>query len=110
MSPELEELQDILDKKAAKQKFREYIYKQWQGKCAYCERVAESLDHVKPQCRGGQTTTLNLVPACLRCNQSKSSHELESWWREQYYFDQDRFEAVKFWQETGYLFIDQSGE
>lgn len=40
---------------------------QYQG----CERRATTVDHVVPQCQGGQSTWLNLVACCLPCNQTK---------------------------------------
>lgn len=43
---------------------REYDYK-----CAYCERGRlESLDHVLPLSLGGGTTAKNCVPCCEACN------------------------------------------
>jgi 5-methylcytosine-specific restriction endonuclease McrA len=39
--------------------------------CAYCGRVATTIDHVTPKSRGGGNTWLNTVAACSRCNNIK---------------------------------------
>jgi hypothetical protein len=51
--------------------------------CAYCgtdlhaaNRRDVTLDHLKPQCRGGDHSTKNLVTACLTCN---SKRQAQSW-------------------------------
>jgi 5-methylcytosine-specific restriction endonuclease McrA len=43
--------------------------------CQYCGRRGERLtvDHVVPRSRGGETTWLNVVAACLRCNLHKGN-------------------------------------
>jgi 5-methylcytosine-specific restriction endonuclease McrA len=43
--------------------------------CQYCGRRGERLtvDHVLPRSRGGDTTWLNVVAACLRCNLHKGN-------------------------------------
>jgi 5-methylcytosine-specific restriction endonuclease McrA len=47
--------------------------------CQYCGRRGERLtvDHVVPRSRGGQTTWLNVVAACLRCNLQKGNRSVE---------------------------------
>ena len=47
------------------------------GKCQYCGRKAESIDHVIPRSRGGPHTWENVVAACSRCNTSKRDRLLE---------------------------------
>jgi 5-methylcytosine-specific restriction endonuclease McrA len=49
------------------------------NQCAYCQRAANTIDHVQPKSRGGQDTWENLVACCLRCNNikgDKTLHEL----------------------------------
>ncbi len=43
--------------------------------CQYCGRRGERLtvDHVLPRSKGGDTTWLNVVAACLRCNLHKGN-------------------------------------
>jgi 5-methylcytosine-specific restriction endonuclease McrA len=47
------------------------------GRCQYCGRRADSVDHVVPRSRGGTHTWDNVVAACSRCNASKRDHLLE---------------------------------
>lgn len=53
------------------------------GACAYCRgkfpEVRFSIDHVVPLSRGGEDSIGNIVPACLPCNQSKSSRTVTEW-------------------------------
>lgn len=57
------------------------LLEQWEGRCVYCARpIDESLpprhelratrDHFVPRRKGGQHT-LNILPACTRCNSLK---------------------------------------
>ncbi len=41
------------------------------GRCQYCGKKAESIDHVIPRSRGGEHTWENVVAACRRCNSAK---------------------------------------
>ena len=52
--------------------------------CVYCGGVTSDWDHLRPLVRDGDPTgyfneVRNLVPACGRCNQSKSGQEWRSW-------------------------------
>jgi 5-methylcytosine-specific restriction endonuclease McrA len=47
------------------------------GRCQYCGKKAESIDHVVPRSRGGAHTWENVVAACSRCNSSKRDRFLE---------------------------------
>ncbi|MBI2703748.1 MAG: HNH endonuclease [Actinobacteria bacterium] len=47
------------------------------GRCQYCGRRAESIDHVVPRSRGGQHIWENVVAACRRCNTTKRDRLLE---------------------------------
>ena len=46
-------------------------------RCAYCNRAANTIDHVQPKSRGGQDTWENLVACCLKCNNKKSDKTLD---------------------------------
>ena len=46
------------------------------GRCQYCGKAAESIDHVIPRCRGGEHTWENVVACCRRCNTYKSDRLL----------------------------------
>jgi hypothetical protein len=41
--------------------------------CAYCKKEADTVDHVIPRSKGGETTWLNTVASCLKCNHKKGS-------------------------------------
>lgn len=50
--------------------------------CAYCERFANTIDHVVPRSRGGADSWENLVACCLRCNNVKGDRTPEEMgWR-----------------------------
>ena len=39
--------------------------------CAYCGKAASTIDHILPRSRGGEDSWMNLVAACLKCNNVK---------------------------------------
>ena len=45
-------------------------------RCAYCNRSANTVDHVQPKSRGGRDTWQNLVACCLACNNKKGDRTL----------------------------------
>ncbi len=47
--------------------------------CAYCESPAQTLDHVIPVARGGESCPGNLVPACQTCNSRKKHSDPLPW-------------------------------
>jgi 5-methylcytosine-specific restriction endonuclease McrA len=47
------------------------------GKCQYCGKRADSIDHVVPRSRGGPHTWDNVVAACGRCNAVKRDRLLD---------------------------------
>ena len=61
---------------------RKRLLAKWkrQGKrCAYCDRLADTIDHAVPLVRGGTNYEGNLVPACKSCNSSKSGYLIAEW-------------------------------
>lgn len=50
-----------------------YLLAAWNGRCAYCGRPFETLDHIVPLVSGGGTTKTNVLPCCLECNQQKGT-------------------------------------
>jgi 5-methylcytosine-specific restriction endonuclease McrA len=42
-------------------------------RCGYCNRFANTIDHVMPRSRGGQNIWENVVAACGACNHKKAS-------------------------------------
>lgn len=59
--------------------------------CAYCGRAIKlSQDHVVPVVAGGTYTVGNIVPACKRCNSSKSAYPFTEWYRKQTFYNEER--------------------
>lgn len=87
----------LLTKRCAKQKYRRAIFDAWNHSCAYCGAPANTLDHVKPRSKGGQTQTENLVAACRDCNRRKSSAYWVTWFRMQPFWDPEREADVWLW-------------
>ena len=88
----------LVTKRAARQRFREYILSSWGHCCAYCEAEgAVTLDHVRPRSKGGQTTASNLVAACCRCNRKKGSEGWEAWYEAQEFFSRARADRIRRW-------------
>ncbi len=46
------------------------------GRCQYCARPAENIDHVVPKSRGGRHCWDNVVACCKACNSSKEDRLL----------------------------------
>ena len=62
----------------AKRMWRRLIKARDNHTCVYCGSQSElTIDHVRPRCRGGETSASNCVTACLSCNQAKGSLALE---------------------------------
>ena len=48
--------------------------------CVYCGANTKlSLDHIIPITKGGDTTYLNMVLACMTCNSSKHNKDVVEW-------------------------------
>lgn len=45
--------------------------------CGYCGKDADTVDHILPRSRGGETTWTNTVAACFKCNSKKGSRTLK---------------------------------
>jgi hypothetical protein len=69
--------------------------------CVYCGRSAPevelSVDHVEPRMRGGDSSSGNIVTACVACNRAKAG--LAAW---SYLAERDE-ERVRFLACTPYL-------
>lgn len=60
---------------------KENIYKQLNGRCAYCGKGMTlkdaTRDHVVPKSKGGGNNVKNLLPTCKKCNQMKGDMSLD---------------------------------
>ena len=69
----------------------------WFGNgCAYCGTTGVRLnrEHVVPVKHGGGYTAANIIPACGRCNSSKGAHDMDSWFRRQPFFSEQRLRRI----------------
>jgi 5-methylcytosine-specific restriction endonuclease McrA len=55
---------------------RRAVFARDSGKCQYCGRSAESIDHVVPRSKGGPHSWENVVACCRRCNTYKGDRLL----------------------------------
>jgi hypothetical protein len=68
----------------------------WANCCAYCKAGGkQEVDHVLALTQGGFDEPLNVVPACRRCNASKSDAPVESWYRRQPFFTEARWRKIQ---------------
>ena len=56
---------------------RDFIFSKTKGRCSYCGRKAEEIDHIVPRAKGGTNSSYNLTPACRSCNEKKSNLSLK---------------------------------
>ena len=77
--------------------WRESLHHITKNKCIYCGESSESIDHLFPRSKGGETKTSNCVPCCLSCNGNKSDYEVLEWYRKQKFYDPRRAMAVRAW-------------
>jgi hypothetical protein len=91
-------LEDLCPK-SHDRRWRRSLHSLTGGRCLYCGQPSQSIDHVRPLSRGGQSVTENCVPACLSCNGTKGDSEVLIWYRRQRFYDPRRAMALKAWME-----------
>lgn len=83
-------------------KYDEWIeaLKYFDNSCAYCGAFSHDphQDHVIPLVKGGGYTKQNIIPACIRCNESKNRKDMEEWYRSRECFTEQRLDKIKQWQ------------
>jgi 5-methylcytosine-specific restriction endonuclease McrA len=52
------------------------------------------IEHVIPISKGGVHGLRNIIPACPRCNFSKSNHEVHEWYLDQPFFLESRWQKI----------------
>jgi 5-methylcytosine-specific restriction endonuclease McrA len=64
--------------------------------CAYCG-ISKYLcmDHVIPLSKGGTSEIKNILPSCVSCNCRKHTQEMDSWYKKQKTFSQEKYEKIK---------------
>jgi 5-methylcytosine-specific restriction endonuclease McrA len=55
---------------------RRAVFARDHGRCQYCGKPADSIDHVIPRSKGGAHSWENVVACCRRCNAYKSDRLL----------------------------------
>jgi 5-methylcytosine-specific restriction endonuclease McrA len=65
--------------KLAGYEVREYLFKKWQRKCAYCgiQNVPLEIEHIVPKSKSGSNSVSNLTIACRKCNQQKGNQDIK---------------------------------
>ena len=64
--------------------------------CAYCGASGDlQVEHVVPISKGGEHHLGNIVPACHRCNSSKSSKDAHTWYRAQPFYEPWRWHNIQ---------------
>ena len=85
-------------KSEAKRLWRQNIKDAWTNECAYCGSEENiTLDHILPQCKGGLDIKTNVVACCHSCNQSKGHTPWETWYYDQDYFTEERYNTIVNW-------------
>ena len=54
---------------------------EFNGRCAYCLKPADEMDHFRPLEAGGEHTIDNVVPCCASCNPKKGPRLIFDWAR-----------------------------
>lgn len=64
--------------------------------CAYCGSHSNlQIEHIVPISAGGTHDISNIVPACPSCNFGKHASPMESWYRDQPFFCEQRLQRIK---------------
>lgn len=83
-------------------------------KCAYTgvdlreNGVTMSFDHVKCLSDGGEHRIWNIVPCLRNVNSSKNNRDLNEWYKEQSYFDEERLNKISGWQEYSFFMFNKN--
>ena len=63
--------------------------------CCFCGAQKKlTLEHIIPLSRGGLHVEENLLGSCKSCNSSKHNHPVESWYRAQPFFSEQRWQRI----------------
>lgn len=60
----------------------------------------ESQDHVIPLSKGGGYTKKNIIPCDRAINASKCNSDMETWYRKQPFFSEERLEKINQWMSN----------
>lgn len=66
--------------------------------CVYCGKEYPSgTDHIIPISKGGGSTRQNIAPCCHSCNSRKHISDWKEWYRNQDYFNEERYSLIEKW-------------
>lgn len=79
-------------------------------KCAYSgknigskeNQSIRSIDHITPLAKDGAHEIWNMVPMYRPYNSSKNTKDLEEWYLQQDFYDEDRLNKINEWREYAY--------
>ena len=76
-------------------------------KCAYSgilvnTKKNRSIDHIVPLVKGGEHEVWNCVPMDRSLNSSKQDKDLEEWYPQQDFYNEDRLNKINEWREYAY--------
>lgn len=77
--------------------FRRYILERDRYICHFCGEYGDTIDHLLPRAKGGHTTPLNCVCACMLCNQNKADRDLDEFME-----DAEPFDALSSENDSSY--------
>lgn len=71
----------------------------FENRCAYCGEKSKTLtmEHIIPVYKGGGFTAKNIIPSCGSCNYSKCNKDLEEWYRQQKFFEEEKLKKIYSW-------------
>ena len=70
-------------------------YAEFGNQCAFCGSANRLIvEHFIPRSKGGPHAIGNILPACHRCNTSKSNHDPEEWYCRQAFFAESRWRKI----------------
>ena len=66
------------------------------GKCCYCGKpmFPPTKDHIIPLSMGGKLEVKNVLPCCQSCNSSKKDTEMETWFRKQPFYEEEKIQKI----------------
>jgi prophage antirepressor-like protein len=66
-------------------------------KCAYCgDTECLTAEHIIPKIEEKSTDMIyNIIPACQRCNGSKNSSEINTWYTKQSFYSEDKMNKIR---------------
>lgn len=69
------------------------------NKCMYCDSIDNiTEDHIQALSAGGTNYINNIGLACLSCNCSKKQDDMETWFKKQIFFSEEKLNKIISWR------------